>query len=285
MGQFTSGKFAKGICDRCGQRYYLNALKLEWTGLKVCKTCLDPKDPLEFPTNFPIDPEALENPRPDSDVESGDGRVYQASSGKVGGQLTGMALEFTLGSLTLSSDTAMSANVLIPYTDFNSGSWVAINATVVVGAEDPDGGTTAYTMTDATAVAVGNIFYSPLPTTISKTQTATILVKKDSIDWTTRFPTFRLQYQGSTQERNEVFLNTSTGEYGTNLESTDTFATVTSYSSTYWLISIKARSTDQSNTQALFQILPCFGQYDGSFPGVSSLTGSIIAISPSITER
>ena len=34
MGQFTSGKFAKGLCDRCGDKHMLNDLKLEWTGFE-----------------------------------------------------------------------------------------------------------------------------------------------------------------------------------------------------------------------------------------------------------
>lgn len=99
MSQFTSGKFAKGICDRCGQRYYLNDLKLEWTGLKVCDSCLDAKDPIEFPTNFPIDPEALENPRPDSDVEAGAGVIRTPSA--IGSSFSGIELECEMGNVTV----------------------------------------------------------------------------------------------------------------------------------------------------------------------------------------
>jgi len=71
MGQqFTSGKYAKAICDRCGDKIMYTKLRTEWTGLKVCSTCWDPKTALEFPTNFPTDPESLRDPRPDNDTEA-----------------------------------------------------------------------------------------------------------------------------------------------------------------------------------------------------------------------
>jgi len=100
MGQFTSGKFAKGICDRCGDKRYLNDLRLEWTGLKVCDECFDRKDPLEFPTHFPLDPEALENPRPDNDVEAGQGVIRTSST--IGKAFAGIELECELGQVTVS---------------------------------------------------------------------------------------------------------------------------------------------------------------------------------------
>ena len=99
MNEFTSGKFAKGHCDRCGQRYYLNKLKLEWTGLKVCKSCFDPQDSLEFPTHFPVDPEALENPRPDIDVEAGEGIIRTPN--RVGSGFPGIELEVQVGDVTV----------------------------------------------------------------------------------------------------------------------------------------------------------------------------------------
>ena len=36
-----------GICDRCGFKFYLNQLRTEWTGLKVCHDCYDPRHPQE----------------------------------------------------------------------------------------------------------------------------------------------------------------------------------------------------------------------------------------------
>ena len=43
-------KHVPGICDRCGLRYPLRTLKFEYvmgrnTGLRVCRSCLDPSHP------------------------------------------------------------------------------------------------------------------------------------------------------------------------------------------------------------------------------------------------
>lgn len=70
MAKYTAGKYAKAICDRCGDKYYLKDLKKEWTGLKVCDICWDPKTKQEFPDRTPIDPESLHDPRPDNDKEA-----------------------------------------------------------------------------------------------------------------------------------------------------------------------------------------------------------------------
>jgi len=45
MGGYAVGKYAQAICDRCGQQYYLKELKKEWTGMKVCQECYEPKHP------------------------------------------------------------------------------------------------------------------------------------------------------------------------------------------------------------------------------------------------
>jgi hypothetical protein len=33
----------KCLCDRCGFALLNTDLRMEWTGLRVCKTCLDPR--------------------------------------------------------------------------------------------------------------------------------------------------------------------------------------------------------------------------------------------------
>ena len=62
---FATGKFALGICDRCGQQYKLLQLKKEWTGIFACPECWEPKHPQLDPPYHGPDPEALKNPRPD----------------------------------------------------------------------------------------------------------------------------------------------------------------------------------------------------------------------------
>jgi len=65
MGNFASGKFAYGISDRSGQRYKLNEMRREWTGMLVGPDEYDPKQPQIEPRRKAIDPQALQNPRPD----------------------------------------------------------------------------------------------------------------------------------------------------------------------------------------------------------------------------
>lgn len=36
------------ICDRCGVQYKNVDLRQEWTGLRVCKTCYEPRHPQDF---------------------------------------------------------------------------------------------------------------------------------------------------------------------------------------------------------------------------------------------
>ena len=62
---FATGKFAKGICDRCGFGYPLLELRKEWTGLLVCiEECYEEKHPQLFPIHTTTDKEALRDPRP-----------------------------------------------------------------------------------------------------------------------------------------------------------------------------------------------------------------------------
>jgi hypothetical protein len=38
----------KACCDRCGQNYLNTDLRLEWTGLRTCKDCWEPRHPQDF---------------------------------------------------------------------------------------------------------------------------------------------------------------------------------------------------------------------------------------------
>tara|TARA_R110000772_G_scaffold83516_1_gene176672 strand:- start:105 stop:479 length:375 start_codon:yes stop_codon:yes gene_type:complete len=62
---YASGKYAYGICDRCGWRYHLSKLTKEWNDLKTCPECFEPKSPQLEPLAYTSDPEALYEPRPD----------------------------------------------------------------------------------------------------------------------------------------------------------------------------------------------------------------------------
>ncbi len=69
--KFAAGKRAHGLCDRCGCRSLLAAMKTESvagkvTNTLVCETCWDSDHPQNFQGRYPVsDPQALQNPRPD----------------------------------------------------------------------------------------------------------------------------------------------------------------------------------------------------------------------------
>lgn len=54
-----------GVCDRCAFKFRLNTLRAEWTGLRVCSECWDPRPAELSPPN--VYPEGLpvRNARPD----------------------------------------------------------------------------------------------------------------------------------------------------------------------------------------------------------------------------
>lgn len=70
--RFASGKNSIAICDRCGFRFKLTALRKEVLKTKtynllVCDACWDPDHPQLLLGMFPVDdPQAVRNPRPDS---------------------------------------------------------------------------------------------------------------------------------------------------------------------------------------------------------------------------
>ena len=65
---YASGRNAYGISDRSGRRYRLREMKVEWTGAKVGPDEFEPKHPQLFPPKAYPDPQALRNPRPESDL-------------------------------------------------------------------------------------------------------------------------------------------------------------------------------------------------------------------------
>jgi hypothetical protein len=77
---YSAGKFAIGLCDRCGFEYKLHELKKEWNNLKTCEECFEPKAPQLDPTPVVSDKQALYNPRPNNDVEVGEGFVVVTNS-------------------------------------------------------------------------------------------------------------------------------------------------------------------------------------------------------------
>ena len=76
--RFASGKIAIAMCDRCGFRFKLTALKKQVLktkiyNLKVCPSCWDPDQPQLQLGMYPVDdPQAVREPRRDlSYVQAG----------------------------------------------------------------------------------------------------------------------------------------------------------------------------------------------------------------------
>lgn len=73
--KFAAGKYAWGMCDRCGISARLIDLRVETqmgraNNLKTCPSCWDPDHPQNFLPKFvQNDPQALRQPRPDTGRE------------------------------------------------------------------------------------------------------------------------------------------------------------------------------------------------------------------------
>ena len=65
MAKFASGKDSWAISDRSGQRYPYRVMKREWNGLLVGPDEYEPKHPQLGPFRKVVDPQALQNARPD----------------------------------------------------------------------------------------------------------------------------------------------------------------------------------------------------------------------------
>ena len=65
---YAAGKNAWGISDRSGRRYRLREMKVEWTWSKVGPDEFEPKHPQLYPPKAYPDPQALRNPRPETQL-------------------------------------------------------------------------------------------------------------------------------------------------------------------------------------------------------------------------
>ena len=104
MTEYTAGKKAFGFCDRCGFRYPLKELKVEYandvrTGLKTCPICYDPDHPqLKVGKNKVEEAFALDHARPDANVEESR-KIFAWKP--VGGANTQITVEHGVVSVTI----------------------------------------------------------------------------------------------------------------------------------------------------------------------------------------
>jgi hypothetical protein len=111
---FASGKYALGICDRCGWQWPLLELSDEVvnkrpTGVLVCQYCLDEDHPqLQLGETPVYDPQALKNPMPDSRSDVGPNPVLvgYTSYGAPIFSFSGLNLPRRAGNFASTPDTA-----------------------------------------------------------------------------------------------------------------------------------------------------------------------------------
>jgi hypothetical protein len=126
--KFASGKWAISQCDRCNFRFPLKKLrrlviKTKNVNILVCHECWEPDQPQLQLGMYPVDdPQAIRNPRPDSNSyitsgvnvdgnPSGGSRIFQWGYAPVGGSRANadgltpnnLALGVTLGAVTVTT--------------------------------------------------------------------------------------------------------------------------------------------------------------------------------------
>ena len=113
--RFASGKNSIAMCDRCGFRFKLTALRKEVIKTKtynllVCDTCWDPDQPQLQLGMYPVDdPQAVRNPRRDT--------TYVTAGPNAAGDPTGGSRDIQWGWNPVggasSFDTALTPNYLV----------------------------------------------------------------------------------------------------------------------------------------------------------------------------
>ncbi len=117
--RFASGKNSIAMCDRCGQRFKLTALRKEVKKTKlfnllVCDACFDPDQPQLQLGMYPVDdPQAVRNPRNDT--------TYVTSGVNASGNLSGGSRDIQWGWNPVGGasnfDVALTPNYLVATTN------------------------------------------------------------------------------------------------------------------------------------------------------------------------
>ena len=113
--RFASGKNSIAMCDRCGFKFKLTALRKEVIKTKtynllVCNACWDPDQPQLQLGMYPVDdPQAVRNPRRDT--------TYVTAGVNAAGNLTGGSRDIQWGWAPVGGasqfDTALTPNYLV----------------------------------------------------------------------------------------------------------------------------------------------------------------------------
>lgn len=115
--RFANGAKAWGVCDVCGFRFDLKKLKnlvvkTKQTEIKACPQCWVPDQPQLLLGTFPVsDPQAIRNPRPDTNTWYSSGLTATGSFGE-GSRVIEWGWNPVGGSRSF--DAALTPNALAP---------------------------------------------------------------------------------------------------------------------------------------------------------------------------
>jgi hypothetical protein len=210
---YALGKFAKALCDRCGFEYKLHQLKEEWNGLKTCPSCYENKHPQLEPLTATADPESLYKPRPNNDIEGGEGFVvvsYKNSTATnyldeniLGTNFQGVSSTTSVGEVTITE--TVPANRALPD---------GVAATSSLGSISVTGTTVSETLTgQAATLSLGTV---SVTTSSVTTYTVTVASGTNSYGYGNKFyldgsvsPTINLS-EGSTYKFDQSDSSNST---------------------------------------------------------------------------
>ncbi|MDH3375350.1 MAG: hypothetical protein OEQ39_00065 [Gammaproteobacteria bacterium] len=182
--------------------------------------------------------------------------------------------------------TNLEVNKLLFSEQFDNAAWVQGGTPVILAntVTAPIGATvTADSIEDNDSLAFEYVAQVVSGINPALGHNASVFIQKDAIARTTRFVTIHFRFTGSTEELNRLHIDTSTGEFGYSFASSGFMCDVQDFSAGWWRVWIRARSTDQLNTNCELRIFPAGGA-DAGFVTSATAVGSAVFWGAQISE-